>query len=134
MLSEFLLASISSAAKSTTPASSGTGLPPVKDASIFRLAIEPNSRDAPTIYKSSLTGRNGLAASQSHIFAAQLQKAVINVYNVEKSNQEAIIPLPEKVTAIATAGDSGEYVIIGSESGDVLIWEVSVNSDKTFVY
>jgi pre-rRNA-processing protein IPI3 len=124
MLSETILASISAHNNSNSQSSSGAVIPPVKDAAIFKLAIDSTSRALPSIYKASATGPYSLAASDSHIFAAQSAKSAVHVYNVEKGNQEATVPFPEKITAIATAGDIGQYLIIGSESGNVLIWEV----------
>jgi pre-rRNA-processing protein IPI3 len=126
MLSEYLLASISASTHSSAQSSTGAIIPPVKDAAIFKLAVDPNSRHVPTIYKASSTPQNALAYSPSHIFAAQTGKAVVNAYNVERGTQEATIPFPEKITALITTGATGEYVILGSESGSVWIWEVSV--------
>ena len=64
--------------------------------------------------------------SVSNVFTAQSTKAVINVYNRERNSQEAVIPLPEKITSIVLAGDqSGAGVlIIGTEEGRLILWEV----------
>jgi pre-rRNA-processing protein IPI3 len=125
MLSEFVLASIQ-LGSSNSHHSSGANIPPIKDAAIFKVAIDANSRTTPTIFKTSSTPCNGLAYNSTHIFAAQADKSTIHVYSIEKGNQEATIPFPEKITAVSTIGDDGEYLILGSESGNVMIWEVSV--------
>jgi pre-rRNA-processing protein IPI3 len=128
MLSEQILASISISTANNGQSASGLAIPPIKDAAIFQLSTDPYSRNVPRIYKSSITNENALAFNQSHIFAAQADKSAIHVYNIEKGNQELIIPLPEKISSITTAGHNGEYLIIGSESGNVFVWEVQTIS------
>jgi WD40 repeat protein len=120
MLSEFILASISSVSIS----GSNQSVPPVKDPAIFKLPSTANNRTQPVVFKSSATCANGLVVTDSHIIAAQSAKATVNVYNIAKGNQEAIAPFPQKVTAITSFGEVGEYIILGFESGDIKIWEV----------
>ena len=105
----------------------------MKDAAIFKLAIDPNSRNAPTIYKASSTAQNALDWNDSHVFAAQSGKAVVNVYNIQRGAQEATIPFPEKITALRTTGKSGEYVLLGTESGNIWIWEASLRHGASSV-
>jgi pre-rRNA-processing protein IPI3 len=125
MLSEFFLASTSGATAVNSQSPTGTIIAPVKDAGIFRLAADTNSRNPPNILKASVTAQNSLASSRTHVFAAQATKAAMHVYNIEKNNQEAIVPLPEKITAISLTSQGGEHLILGSESGNIFVWEVS---------
>ncbi len=77
-------------------------------------------------FKKSSTNSNCLAVSSSHVFAAQADKAVIHVYSRERNNQEAVVPFPEKIQSIALAGESdgAGTLILGTEGGRVIIWEV----------
>jgi pre-rRNA-processing protein IPI3 len=126
MLSEYLLASISASTNSPVQSSTAAVIPPVKDAAIFKLAVDPNSRNVPTIYKASVTQQNALAWSNSHIFAAQSEKAAVNAYNLERGSLEATVPFPEKITTISVVGSTGEYLLLGAESGNVSVWEASL--------
>ena len=77
-------------------------------------------------FKKSSTKTNCLAVSPSHVFAAQADKAVIHVYNRERNNQEAIVPFPERIHSVALAGESdgAGTLILGTEGGRVILWEV----------
>lgn len=77
-------------------------------------------------FKKSSTNTHCLAVSQSHVFAAQADKAVIHVYNRERHNQEAVVPFPEKIQSIVLAGESGGAgtLVLGTEGGRVILWEV----------
>ena len=77
-------------------------------------------------FKKSSTNTSCLAVSPSHIFAAQADKAVIHVYSRERNNQEAIVPFPEKILSIVLAGESdgAGTLILGTEGGRVILWEV----------
>lgn len=77
-------------------------------------------------FKNSFTQPNCLAVSASHVFAAQTDKAVIHVYNRERRNQEAVVPFPEKITSLALIGhyDGAGTLVLGTEGGRVLLWEV----------
>ena len=77
-------------------------------------------------FKKSSTNTNCLAVSSSHIFAAQADKAVIHVYSRERKNQEAVVPFPEKIHSIVLAGESdgAGTLILGTEGGRVILWEV----------
>lgn len=116
MLSEHFIAAISTPSK--TPDTSVA-----KDAGIFFFQSQPLAGQK-AVFKKSAAPPNCVAVSQSHIFASQLEKAVVHVYNREKGNQEAIVPFQERVTALAlVAGD--EVLVLGTESGRVLLWEVN---------
>ena len=77
-------------------------------------------------FKKSSTHANCLAVSPTHIFAAQADKAVVHVYSRERNNQEAVVPFPEKVHSVALAGESdgAGTLILGTEGGRVILWEV----------
>jgi pre-rRNA-processing protein IPI3 len=115
MLTEQFVASIAA------PTKPNAGV--TKDAGIFFHQYQPPARQG-HVYKKSATAPNGLAVSKSHIFAAQAEKAVVHVYSREKKNQEAIVPFPERIHSIALASKD-EILLLGTESGRVLAWEVS---------
>lgn len=77
-------------------------------------------------FKKSSTNPNCLAIHPTHIFAAQADKAVINVYSRERNNQEAIVPFPERIHSIALAGeaDGAGILILGTGGGRIILWEV----------
>jgi pre-rRNA-processing protein IPI3 len=130
MLTESILASIGpSTISKSGPAST---LPIIKDAGIFNLTLRPHFNPKTTFKKSSAQP-NSVAVSDNHVFAAQADKAVVHVYAKEKGNQELTVPFGEKVTAVATAGEGGVWVVCGTESGGVLVWEVSFAASGAFV-
>lgn len=75
-------------------------------------------------FKRSSTAKNCLAVTPSHLFAAQSDKAIINVYNRAKQNLESTVPFQEKFTVIEASGGPGAFVAGGTESGRLTIWEV----------
>jgi pre-rRNA-processing protein IPI3 len=115
MLTEQYVASIQSPLK--TPATGS------KDVNIFINELQPlaGQRQA---FKRSATAPNCLVVNETHVFAAQAEKAVVHVYNREKGNHEATIPFNEKVTCLALAV-SGTVLLLGTEGGRILAWEVS---------
>ena len=98
----------------------------LKDVGICIHEFQP-SQSLRTGLKKSSTEPNSLVVSPSHIFAAQAGKAVVHVYSRERSNQEAIIPFPERVRSVALAGndDGAGVLILGTEGGSLILWEVS---------
>lgn len=116
MLTEHFVASIGAAAKA--PSTSAQ-----KDASIFVHEYQPLQQQRST-FKKSATGPNCLAISQTHVFAAQIDKAVVHVYSREKGNQEATVPFPERITCIALACDDS-VLVLGTAEGRILLWEVT---------
>ncbi|KAL6713609.1 Pre-rRNA-processing protein ipi3 [Lecanora helva] len=78
-------------------------------------------------FKKSSTNTNCLAIHPSHIFAAQADKAVVNVYSRERNNQEAIVPFPEKIHSIVLAGESdgAGILVLGTEGGSLILWELA---------
>lgn len=75
-------------------------------------------------YKKSSVNRNCLAISENHIFAAQAEKAVINVYSRVKGNQEATVPFPERIHSLAYVDGTG-ILVIGTEGGKLILWETA---------
>ena len=69
---------------------------------------------------------NALAASSTHIFAAQADKAVVHVYSRERGNQEALVSFPERIHSLALIGEG--VLVLGSAEGRVILWEVRVSS------
>lgn len=117
MLSEYFIASTLASAKAPTSNS-------LRDVGICVQEFQP----APTLrssFKKSSTAPNCLAVSPSHIFAAQSEKAILHVYSREKGNQEATVPFPERIRSVAIAGSkNGDIVILGTEGGRLILWEV----------
>jgi hypothetical protein len=70
--------------------------------------------------------------SASHVFAAQSEKAIVHVYSREKGNQEALVPFPERIHSIALAAQDS-VLLLGTESGRILAWEVSHESGMACV-
>ena len=87
--------------------------------------LQPSPAVRSTFKKSSVNP-NCLAISPTHVFAAQAEKAIVHVYNRERNNQEAVVPFPEKIRSLVIAGEQngGGIVIIGMESGRIVLWEV----------
>lgn len=75
-------------------------------------------------FKRSSTAKNCLAVTPSHLFAAQSDKAVLNVYNRSKQNLESTVPFQEKFTVIEASGGPGAFIAGGTDSGRLTIWEV----------
>ena len=77
-------------------------------------------------FKKSSVNTHCLAISSTHVFAAQAEKAVIQVYNREKNNQEALVPFPEKIRCLALAGEQtgAGILILGTDGGRLILWEV----------
>jgi pre-rRNA-processing protein IPI3 len=115
MLTEQFVAAISASTKANTGVT--------KDAGIFIHEHQPLAAQR-HVFKKSATAPNGIALSDSHIFAAQSGKAIVHVYSRDKGNQEAVIPFPERIHSIALAAQE-TVLLLGTESGRILAWEVS---------
>ncbi|KAF9888383.1 Pre-rRNA-processing protein ipi3 [Aspergillus nanangensis] len=118
MLSEsFIASTLTSSGKASTSAT-------LRDVGICLQEFQPAPNLRSTFKKSS-TAPNCLAVTPSHIFAAQSEKAIINVYSREKGNQEATVPFPERIRSVAIAGSkTGDVLILGTEGGRLILWEV----------
>jgi pre-rRNA-processing protein IPI3 len=125
MLSEHFIAAVATPAKA--PNTSIT-----KDAGIFVHELQPLAGQR-SIFKKSAVAQNCLAVSEWHIFAAQAGKAVVHVYNREKGNQEALIPFQEQITCLTLAA-SDTVLVLGTESGRILLWEVCSERGSLWEY
>ena len=85
-------------------------------------------------FKKSSCNPNCIAVNKTHIFAAQADKAVINVYSRDRNNQEAIAPFPERIYSIALAGepDGAGTLVLGTEVGRIILWEVKEPVMRSF--
>ncbi|CZT15041.1 related to ribosomal assembly complex component Ipi3 [Ramularia collo-cygni] len=122
MLTEHFIASIGVPAKAPGP-----NVP--KDAAIFLHEFQPLSAQR-SLYKKSATLPNCLAVSESHVFAAQADKAVVHVYNREKGNHEATVPFTERIGSITLACDD-TVLIIGTVEGRIFLWETCTGRQVT---
>ena len=118
MLTESFVAATLAANKAVAHTSAA-----LKDVGIFLQEFQPQSTLRHGFKKSS-SQPSCVAISDSHIFAAQADKAVINVYSRAKGNQEATIPFPERVHSLAYA-QGAEILVLGTEGGKLILWEVA---------
>ena len=128
MLTETLILSTLSSNKSASSTSS-------RDVGIHLHTYQPLASPQHSFKKSSTT-TNCLAASSSHIFAAQAEKAVVHVYSREHGNQDAVVPFPERIRSIALAGEYEEgtgSLVMGTEGGRILVWEVRFSLEIALV-
>jgi pre-rRNA-processing protein IPI3 len=95
----------------------------LKDVGIFQHEFQPQSAFRQGFKKSS-SQPGCVAISNSHIFAAQADKAVINIYSRERDNQEATVPFPERITGLAYA-HGAEILVVGTDGGRLILWEVA---------
>ncbi|KAF1814665.1 WD40 repeat-like protein, partial [Eremomyces bilateralis CBS 781.70] len=116
MLTEKFIASIRKPA--IPPKSSSTG---TKDAGIFQHELQPVAAPR-AVFKKSTTSAHCLAVSETHIFAAQSDKAVIHVYSRERGNHENTVPFPEKITCVELICDD-TVLALGTAAGSLLLWE-----------
>lgn len=116
MLTEQLIASVGIATAKSAHSSA------TKDAGIFVFEAQPHSQQR-AAFKKSATNPNCLAVSASHVFAAQADKAVVNVYSREKGTHEATVPFPERIGCLALACDDS-VLILGTNEGRIFLWEV----------
>ena len=117
MLSEAFITSIRAQPKSTNTAIA-------KDVGIYVHELHPTPTQKFSFKKSS-TPVNALAATSTHIFAAQADKAVVHVYSKERGNQEALISFPERIHSLALVCE--RVLVLGTAEGRVILWEVRVS-------
>jgi len=101
------------------PLSSNTAI--AKDVGIYCHALSPTCSVKSTFKKSSAPARC-LVVSETHVFAAQHEKAYVHVYSRLRGNQEAFVAFPERIRCVTLAGD---VLIMGTAEGRVMLWEVS---------
>jgi hypothetical protein len=115
MLSERFVTAIRAQPKSANTAVA-------KDVGIYVHTLNP-SHTVKASFKKSSAPVNALAVNSTHIFSAQLDKAVVHVYSRERGNQEALVSFPERISCLALAGES--VLVIGTIEGRILLWEVN---------
>lgn len=103
------------------PLTSNTAV--AKDVGIYAHTLHP-TYSVKNTFKKSATPANCLAVSENHVFAAQHEKAYIHVYSRIRGNQEAFIPLPERIRCLTLAGD---VLVMGTAEGRLMLWEVSMS-------
>lgn len=101
------------------PLSSNTAI--AKDVGIYAHSLWPTFAPKSTFRKSAAPP-HCLAVSDTHVFAAQHEKAYVHVYSRLRGNQEAFVAFPEKITCVALAGD---VLVLGTVEGRIMLWEVS---------
>ncbi|KAJ9155615.1 WD domain-containing protein [Pleurostoma richardsiae] len=92
-----------------------------KDVGIYAHTLWP-SYAAKSSFKKSQTPPNCLVANETHVFAAQNDRAYVHVYSRMRGNQEAFVPFTEKIRCLTLAGD-GTVLVLGSAEGRVMLWE-----------
>ncbi|KAK3330609.1 WD40-repeat-containing domain protein [Apodospora peruviana] len=112
MLSEEFVSAICGA-----PLTSNTAI--AKDIGIYCHTLSP-TYSAKSTFKKSSAPVNSLAVSETHVFAAQHEKAYVHVYSRLRGNQEAFVAFPERIRCITLAGD---VLILGTTEGRVMLWE-----------
>lgn len=100
------------------PLSSNTSI--AKDVGIYVHTLSP-AYSVKSAFKKNSAAPNCVAVNESHIFAAQHEKAALHVYSRIRGNQEAYVPFPEKIRCVALAGD---VLILGTAEGRIMLWEV----------
>ena len=101
------------------PLSSNTAI--AKDVGIYCHTLSPAYSVKSTFKKSSVPV-NCLAVSETHVFAAQHEKAYVHVYSRLRGNQEAFVAFPERIRCVALVGD---VLVMGTAEGRLMLWEVS---------
>jgi len=116
MLTEHLLASIAA------PRQQKPNTTVAKDAAIFLYELQPHAAQR-GLFKKSATSPGCLAVTETHIFAAQADKAVVAIYGREQGNQQATVAFQEKITALTlTCRDT--VLVLGTEEGRLYFWEI----------
>ncbi|CAF3501344.1 hypothetical protein SNK03_000337 [Fusarium graminearum] len=96
-----------------------------KDVGMYSHSLTP-SHTIKSTFKKSSAPVNGLAVSQTHIFAAQDQKAHVHVYPIPADNHNtavapcALVPFPERIRCLAIVG---QVLVVGSTEGRLFLWE-----------
>ncbi len=118
MLTEsFIAATSTTSTKSNLPST-------LKDIGIVLHEYQPQSTLRHGFKKSSARV-NCVATSDTHIFAAQADKAIVLVYSREKGNQEATVAFPEQICSLEFVGESSGFLILGTEGGRLTLWDVA---------
>ena len=91
-----------------------------KDVGIYHQTLAPDY-GIKTTFKKSSCPPNCLAASDTHIFAAQQDKAHVHVYSRIRGNQEVFVPVSDRIRSLLLVDD---VLALGTTDGKVLLWEV----------
>lgn len=100
-----------------------------KDAAILIHEYQP-LRTQRSVFKKSATPPNCLALSESHIFAAQAQKAIVNVYSRSHGNLEATVPFTDRITCLSLAC-ADTVLVMGTSEGRLFLWETASGRQVT---
>ncbi|KAH0524459.1 hypothetical protein TsFJ059_006965 [Trichoderma semiorbis] len=98
-----------------------------KDVGIYAHTLTPTWAVKASFKKSSAPV-HCLALSDSHVYAAQDQKAHVHVYSRARGNQEALVPFQERIRCIALAGD---VLVLGTAEGRLILWETCTGRQIT---
>ncbi|GAO18677.1 hypothetical protein UVI_02059010 [Ustilaginoidea virens] len=120
MLSEEFLTSICG-----PPIAANTAIS--KDVGLYSHSLNPTWAVKATFKKSSAPP-HCVAASDTHIFAAQDQKAHVHVYSRLRGNQEALIAFPERICSLALASN---VLVLGTSEGRLILWETCTGRQVT---
>lgn len=110
------------------PLSSNTSI--AKDVGIYVHTLSP-AYSVKSAFKKNSAAPNCVAVNDSHIFAAQHEKAALHVYSRIRGNQEAYVPFPEKIRCVALADD---VLILGTAEGRIMLWEVRLITFLLFFF
>ncbi|CAN8100190.1 unnamed protein product [Discula destructiva] len=99
------------------PLSSNTAI--AKDVGIYHHSLWPTFAPKSTFRKTAAPP-HCLAVTETHVFAAQHEKAYVHVYSRLRGNQEAFVAFPEKIRCVTLAGD---VLVIGTVEGRIMLWE-----------
>ncbi|RFU74738.1 wd domain-containing [Trichoderma arundinaceum] len=91
-----------------------------KDVGIYAHTLTP-AWAVKSSFKKSSAPVHCLALSDSHVYAAQDQKAHVHVYSRARGNQEALVPFQERIRCLALAGD---VLVLGTAEGRLILWEL----------
>lgn len=102
------------------PLTSNTAI--AKDVGIYAHSLWPTFA-AKSAFKKSATPPHCLAVSDTHVFAAQHDKAYVHVYSRLRGNQEAFVAFPERIRCLVLAGN---VLVLGTVEGRIMLWEVGL--------
>lgn len=122
MLSEEFVSAICGA-----PLSSNTSI--AKDVGIYGHTLSP-SYSVKYNFKKSSAPVNCVAVSDSHVYAAQENKAYVHVYSRIRGNQEAFVAFPERIRCLTLAGD---VLVLGTAEGRLMLWEVRYKRNERVI-
>jgi len=73
------------------------------------------------LVKKSAVPPNCLVVSETHIFAAQHEKAQVQLYSRVRGQPEPPMHFTQRIRSLALQGD---VLLLGTEEGGLLLWEV----------